>query len=69
MLTVEWRKAIEGYLAHERAGGKRTSTSSARRQHLEHLARRVNVGPWQVTADILSDGVSLFVVAHMVGIG
>lgn len=33
------------------------------RQHL------VNVGPWQVTTDILSDGVSLFVVAHMVGIG
>ncbi len=55
MLTAEWRKAIEGYLAHERAGGKRTSTSSARRQHLEHLARRVNVGPWQVTTDILLD--------------
>lgn len=62
VLTAEWRKAIEGYLAHERAGGKRTSTSAA-------LARRVNVGPWQVTTDILSDGVSLFVVAHMVGIG
>ncbi|QYF98923.1 site-specific integrase [Microbacterium sp. PAMC21962] len=55
MLTAEWRKAIEGYLAHERAGGKRTSTSAARRQHLEHLARRVNVGPWQVTTDILLD--------------
>ncbi len=55
MLTAEWRKAIEGYLAHERAGGKRTSTSSARRQHLEHLARRVNVGPWQVPTDILLD--------------
>lgn len=55
MLTAEWRKAIEGYLAHERAGGKRTSTSSARRQHLEHLARRVNVGPWQVTTDVLLD--------------
>lgn len=55
MLTAEWRKAIEGYLAHERAGGKRTSTSNARRQHLEHLARRVNVGPWQVTTDTLLD--------------
>lgn len=55
MPTAEWRKAIEGYLAHERAGGKRTSTSAARRQHLEHLARRVNVGPWQVTTDTLLD--------------
>lgn len=55
MLTAEWRQAIEGYLAHERAGGKRTSTSNARRQHLEHLARRVNVGPWQVTTDTLLD--------------
>lgn len=55
MLSAEWRVAIEGYLAHERAGGKRTSTSAARRQHLEHLARRVNVGPWQVTTDTLLD--------------
>lgn len=55
MLTREWEEAIEGFLAHERAGGKRSTTNSARRQHLQHLARRVTVGPWRVTADVLLD--------------
>lgn len=55
MLTAEWSRAIEGFLAHERAGGKRSSTNAGRRQHLEHLARRVNVGPWRVTTDTLLD--------------
>ncbi|KAA9104998.1 tyrosine-type recombinase/integrase [Microbacterium rhizomatis] len=55
MLTKEWSEAIEGFLAHERAGGKRTDTNRARREHLQHLARRVNVGPWGVSADLLLD--------------
>lgn len=55
MLTGEWSEAIEGFLAHERAGGKRSTTNGARRQHLQHLARRVTVGPWAVNADILLD--------------
>ncbi|GAA2951517.1 tyrosine-type recombinase/integrase [Microbacterium schleiferi] len=55
MLTTEWVEAIEGFLSHDRALGKRTTTNSARRQHLQHLARRVTVGPWQVTTDILLD--------------
>lgn len=55
MLTTEWTDAIEGYLSHDRAGGKRSTTNAARRQHLQHLARRVTVGPWQVTADTLLD--------------
>lgn len=55
MLTREWQDAIEGFLAHERAGGKRTNTNRARREHLNHLARRVTVGPWEVTADLLMD--------------
>jgi integrase len=55
MLTTEWTTAVEGFLAHERAGGKRTTTNGARRQHLQHLARRVTVGPWQVTTDSLMD--------------
>jgi integrase len=58
MLTREWHEAIEGFLAHERAGGRRTNTNNARRQHIEHLARRVTVGPWQITADILLDYLS-----------
>lgn len=55
MLNAEWVEAIEGFLSHERAGGKRSTTNSARRQHLQHLARRVTVGPWAVTADMLLD--------------
>lgn len=55
MLTPEWTDAIEGFLSHDRAGGKRSTTNAARRQHMQHLARRVTVGPWQVTADTLLD--------------
>lgn len=55
MLNAEWHDAIERFLAHDRAGGKRTTTNSARRQHLQHLARRVTVGPWHVTTDVLLD--------------
>jgi len=55
MLNTEWIEAIEGFLAHDRAGGKRSTTNAARRQHLAHLARRVTVGPWQVNADTLLD--------------
>ena len=55
MLNQEWTVAIEAFLAHDRAGGKRTSTNAARRQHMQHLARRVTVGPWAVTADVLLD--------------
>lgn len=55
MLNLEWTDAIEGYLSHERAGGKRSTTNGARRQHLQHLARRVTVGPWALTADHLFD--------------
>ena len=55
MLNTEWSHAIEGFLSHERAGGKRSATNSTRRQHLQHLARRLTTGPWQVTADQLLD--------------
>lgn len=55
MLTQEWQEAIEGFLAHERAAGRRSKTNRARREHLSHLARRVTVGPWQITADVLMD--------------
>jgi integrase/recombinase XerC len=55
MLNQEWHDAIEGFLAHERAGGKRSTTNEARRTHLRHLARRVTVGPWAVSADVIFD--------------
>ena len=55
MLNKEWSTAIEGFLVYDRALGKRSTTNSARRQHLQHLARRVTVGPWAVTGDVLID--------------
>jgi integrase len=55
MITREWTEAIEGFLSHERASGKRTNTNNARREHLQHLARRITVGPWAVTGDIVHD--------------
>lgn len=55
MLNREWEEAIEGFLSHERASGKRSNTNNARREHLQHLARRVTTGPWTVTADALHD--------------
>ena len=55
MLNKEWSTAIEGFLVYDRALGKRSTTNSARRQHLQHLARRVTVGPWAVTGDALID--------------
>ena len=29
MLNMEWQEAIEGFLAHERAGGKRSTSQRA----------------------------------------
>lgn len=55
MLNQEWTAAIEGFLAHERAGGKRRATNDQRRHHLQHLARRVTVSPWRVTTDMMFD--------------
>lgn len=55
MLNQEWIDAVAGFLAHERAGGKRTQTNQQRRHHLHHAARRLTTGPWQVSADALSD--------------
>ncbi len=53
-IPQEWSGAIGGYLAAQRLSGRPATTIYTRRQHLEHLARRVNAGPWQLT------GVELF---------
>lgn len=55
MFTREWAEAIEGFLTHERSGGKRSETNNQRRQHLGHFARRTTRSPWRVTADDLID--------------
>lgn len=49
-VSPEWATAIAGYLAAARASSAATSTMYTRRQHLEHLARRVDVGPWELTS-------------------
>lgn len=55
MLDGQWNEAIEAFLSHDRAGGKRSTTNEARRQHLRHLARRCTVGPWQITPERILD--------------
>lgn len=48
-----WAAEVEGYLAAKRAGGAPTTTLYTRRQHLMHLAIRVEATPWELTADEL----------------
>lgn len=54
-IDQEWREAIDRFLASERVGGKRPATLYTLRQRLEHMARRVEAGPWELTADELVD--------------
>jgi integrase/recombinase XerC len=53
--TASWTTAIDDYLSAQRAAGAPMTTCTTRRQHLEHLGRRVEAGPWQLTADQLVD--------------
>lgn len=52
-LTGAWSTAIEAYLLAQRAGGSPETTLATRRQHLQHLARRVDVEPWAMTGALL----------------
>jgi len=52
-LTDDWSAAIRDYLTAQRAAGAPDTTCNTRRQHLEHLARRVDAGPWSLTGDEL----------------
>lgn len=52
-ITHEWRVAIDHFLSVERVAGKRKTTLYSLRQRLDHMARRVRVGPWELTADHL----------------
>lgn len=45
-ISGEWATAIQDYLDAITAAGHRPNTIAARRQQLQHLARRVEVGPW-----------------------
>ncbi|QEO08878.1 tyrosine-type recombinase/integrase [Protaetiibacter larvae] len=54
-IPATWSSAIADYLAAQRASSAATSTMYTRRQHLEHLARRIEVGPWCLTSEQLVD--------------
>ncbi|RKT33640.1 site-specific recombinase XerD [Microbacterium sp. AG1240] len=58
MLDRRWLRAIDGYLLDQKAGGKPDTTLRARRDQLQHLARRVEAGPYELTFDQLRDMVS-----------
>lgn len=54
-IRPDWAEAIAAFLVAQSAGEKATTTIYARRQHLQHLARRVEVGPWQLDAGHLAE--------------
>ncbi|MFL2002159.1 tyrosine-type recombinase/integrase [Microbacterium sp. A1-JK] len=58
MLDRRWLRAIDGYLTDQKAGGKPDTTLRARRDQMQHLARRVEAGPYELTFDQLRDMVS-----------
>ncbi|MGG7466052.1 tyrosine-type recombinase/integrase [Plantibacter sp. YIM 135347] len=49
MITTAWAQAIDEFCIAQRAGAIRETSIRARREHLQHLARRVEVGPWEVS--------------------
>lgn len=53
VVPTVWAEAISGYVAWMVAANRSAATIRARREQLEHMARRVEVGPWEVTLPIL----------------
>jgi integrase len=52
-ITDAWHHAIEEYLDSQRAGGAPRTTLAARRQHLQHLARRTRTAPYELSPNEL----------------
>lgn len=52
-ISPEWLNAIDLYIAHMRAAGAPLTSQNTRRQHLQHMARRIGIGPWEVTGERL----------------
>lgn len=53
-----WGTAIAEWDAHSRAAGAPETTRRTRRDHLGRLARRIRVGPWEVTSEALLEYVA-----------
>lgn len=58
IISPEWASAIDEFIEYEAAAGLPNTTRYTRRQHLEHLARRVDSPPWQLTLDELTEYMS-----------
>lgn len=54
-ITHPWSTAIEGFITHLKASGAPANTLRARREQLQHLARRAPADPWSLTAAELLD--------------
>lgn len=52
--SERWSEATAAYLTAQHANGRPRTTRETRRQHLEHLARRVDAGPWELSSDALA---------------
>lgn len=46
-------EALDDYALNLRGASRTPATIRARREQLQHLARRIGVGPWEVSADAL----------------
>lgn len=53
MVCSTWMQVIDSFILTEAASGAPATTQRARRDHLMHLARRVEVDPAEVTGDML----------------
>lgn len=52
-ITAGWADEISSYLGALRAGGSPETTINTRRQHLQHMARRINREPFEITTEQL----------------
>lgn len=52
-ISHHWLTAIAGFVEFMRAAGLPNTTISSRKQHIEHLARRVIAEPWRLTFEQL----------------
>lgn len=53
VVPAVWAEAIAGYIVWMTVANRSTNTIRARKEQLEHMARRVSSGPWDVTHTVL----------------
>jgi integrase len=55
VLSNTWETAIGDFVTSQRAVHAPETTLYTRRQHLQHLARRIEADPWELTTDQLAE--------------